>query len=144
MMEELQDYLVSIDSLGIRRRLPEYGESYVERLLIEVRDKQGVIYIAEEHGIQIGCGACIIQHWSQTDLYEHVPAKTGRITELHIVDGHRSKGIGRMLMTCMEDYFKEQECIFSRTEVLSDNKNAYDFYQKLGYQDRFVDVIKKL
>ena len=45
-MEELQDYLVNVDEMKFTRRMPEYGEHFT-KLLQEVRDKNGRIYIAE-------------------------------------------------------------------------------------------------
>jgi len=33
LIEELQDYLVDLDSLKRLRRLPEYGEIYIDKLL---------------------------------------------------------------------------------------------------------------
>jgi len=144
MMQELQDHLISVDTFGLRRRLPEYGESYTERLFTDVRDRDGVIYIAEEDGIPIGCGVCVIARQTAEDLLEQYPVKTGRVTELHILEGHRGKGAGTLLMQRMEAYFRDCECVVSRTEVLSDNTNAREFYEKNGYANRYSDVIKKL
>lgn len=144
MMEELEDYLVSIDTLHWRRRLPAYGESYTTRLLASIQKHQGIIYVAEEAGAVIGCIAGAIYVHTPEELLEHNVSSTGRIRELHICEGHRGKGIGSALMARMEEYFKEHGCEVSRTEVLTDNKHAHEFYEKLGYQDRCLDVIKIL
>lgn len=144
LMEELQDHLVMQDSLHLRRRLPEYGESYTAEMLELVATHEGVIFVAEAEGKVVGCISGTIERSATKDPLEWIPHTTGRIQELHVSDGFRSLGIGGALMEKMEEYFKEHQCNVARTEVLSDNKRAYEFYQRMGYQDRYVDVIKRL
>jgi ribosomal protein S18 acetylase RimI-like enzyme len=142
-MEELQDYLVKVDGMKFTRRMPEYGEHFTEKLLQEVRDKKGRIYVAEDQGKIAGFIAGIVYEWSTEVLLECVPLKSGRILELFVDLEHRRQGIGRMLMRKIEEYFRISGCDVFRVEVFKPNTEAYQFYQGLGYQDRIVDMIKK-
>lgn len=142
-MEELQDYLVNVDEMKFTRRMPEYGEHFTKKLLQEVRDKNGRIYIAENEGEIVGFIAGIVYEWSSEVLLECIPLKSGRVLELFVDSKHRRQGIGKMLMRKMEECFRESGCDVLRVEVFEPNTEAYQFYQGLGYQDRIIDMIKK-
>ena len=47
LMEQLMDYIASIDDLKRIRRRPEFGESYTQRTLQKVAEDNGMIYVAE-------------------------------------------------------------------------------------------------
>jgi ribosomal protein S18 acetylase RimI-like enzyme len=143
-MEGLGDYLASIDQMKFSRRMPKYGERLTEELLDKVNRKNGVIYVAEHEGLVIGFIAGIIFEWSEEELLECVPLKSGRILELFIDSNFRGQGVGTMLTEKMERYFRQNGCDVSRVEVFEPNVKAHDFYQKLGYHDRMFDMIKKM
>lgn len=145
LMEELQDHIVAKDTLHLRRRLPAYGEKYTSEELEFIAAHEGVIFVAELEGKVIGCiTGTIERHESEKDLLEWTAHTTGRIHDLHVSDGFRGSGVGTLLMERIEEFFREHQCDVSRTEVMSDNARAYEFYKRLGYHDRYVDVIKRL
>jgi ribosomal protein S18 acetylase RimI-like enzyme len=144
LMEELQDYLVSIDELKRIRRMPEYGESYTQRTLQNVAKNNGVIYVAETKGQIVGLVVGIIHEQTKEELLEHVPFKRGVVLELVVKDAYRKSGVGTLLMREMEAYFKHKGCSVAGVDVFSCNKNAYRLYWKLGYRDRDIWMTKKL
>jgi len=144
LMEELQDYLVSIDDLKRMRRMPEYGESYTERTLENVAKNNGMIYVAETKGKICGAIVGIIHEPTKEELLELIPIKRGVILELIVKKGYRNKSIGTALMEKMEDYFKQNSCTASAVEVFLPNKNAYGLYKKFGYIERTIYLTKNL
>ena len=85
-----------------------------------------------------------IETQSKNNLFECVPTKSGRILELFILDSYRGLRLGKKLMQQMENYFKKNNCDIVRVEVFVPNKNAHNFYEKLDYSDRVIDMIKLL
>jgi ribosomal protein S18 acetylase RimI-like enzyme len=144
LMEELQDYLVSIDDLKRMRRMPEYGESYTERTLQNVAKNNGIIYVAETKGRIVGLVVGTIPEQTKEELLELIPYKRGVVLELIVENGYRKKGIGTLLMEKMEGYFKQNGCSASGVDVFPPNKNAYHLYRKLGYLERNIWMTKKL
>jgi GNAT superfamily N-acetyltransferase len=144
LMEELQDYLVSLGDLKRMRRMPEYGESYTERTLQNVAKSNGVIYIAETKGRIVGLVVGIIHEQTREDLLEHVPFKRGIVLELIVTHEYREKGIGTILMEKIEGYFKQNGCSVAGVDVFFPNKIAYRLYTKLGYHDRDIWMTKTL
>ncbi len=142
LMENLQDYLVEKDQLKRLRRLEEYGKSYTSNLVKEIRKNKGMIYLAEENGKILGCIAGTIKKQTKEQRYECVYSKVGTILELVIYPEFRSKGIGKVLMNKIEDYFKKEECTTITLEVMQGNKDAYEFYKRLEYQERSKGMIK--
>ena len=144
LIEELQDYLVSIDDLKRERRMPEYGESYTERTLQNVAKNNGIIYVAETEGRVVGLVVGIMPEQTREELLERVPFKRGIVLELVVEGEYRKKGVGTMLMKKMEDFFKQNGCNVSGVDVFSPNKIAYRLYCKLGYRERDIWMTKKL
>ena len=60
LMEQLMDYIVSIDDLKRTRRMLEFGESYTQRTLQKVAENDGIIYVAEVNGQLVGAVVGII------------------------------------------------------------------------------------
>lgn len=143
-MEELQDFLVSVDDLKRGRRMPEYGESYTERTLQNVSKSNGVFYVAEAEGRIVGLVVGIMPEQTEEQLLEQVPLKRGVVLELVVEDRFRGKGVGTMLMERMEGYFKQNCCSVSGVDVFFPNKNAYRLYRKLGYRERDIWMTRKL
>lgn len=86
-MEALQDYLVTVDRMKFTRRMSEYGEVFTKRLLSNVAENSGVIYVADHENRIIGFIAGMAYSRSREELLEAVPLKSGRILEL-FVDPH--------------------------------------------------------
>lgn len=140
----LQDFLITIDPLKRLRRLNKFGESYTKNLIKTVVKDNGVIILAYDKDKIIGCIAGVIENQAKNNLLECIPTKSGRILELFVSDEYRGIKLGKKLMQKMEEYFKKKKCTIIRVEVFVPNKGAHNFYQKLNYSDRIVDMVKPL
>ena len=60
------------------------------------------------------------------------------------MDSYRGLRLGKKLMRQMENYFKKNKCDAIRVEVFAPNKNAHNFYERLDYLDRVIDMVKLL
>ena len=142
LMEQLMDYIASIDDLKRIRRMPEFGESYTKRTLQKVAENNGIIYVAEVDSELVGVVVGTIPEQSREDQLEHVPSKFGEVLELAVKAGYRGKGIGTMLMNKLIEYFRENNCTILGVGVLAPNKDAHRLYSKLGYEDRSFYMTK--
>jgi len=144
LIEELQDYLILIDPLKRLRRLPEYGEMYIKNLLQKIKKQNGIIYIAEFENTPVGMIAGIIEEQTKKEKLECIPSKPARILELIVSEKYRGKNIGSLLMETIERHFQKKGCDIIRVEVFEPNKTTHHFYQKFGYHDRAVDMVKNI
>lgn len=71
-------------------------------------------------------------------------SKKRAITELIVSQKARGKGIGKVLMNKMEEYFKSLGCEYILLDVFAYNSNAIKFYEKEGYHSRMYKEIKKI
>ena len=78
------------------------------------------------------------------DYLDYKCPKRGEITELVVSNNVRSKGIGNMLISKMEEYFKSLGCEYILVDVFAYNENAIKFYDKNGYHSRMYTNIKKI
>jgi len=143
-MERFGDYLVTVDSMKRQRRMPGFGEYFTQKMLKDVEKNYGIIYVVENERQIIGFIAGVILRQTEEDLLECVPTKAGRIIELFVDEQFRREGIGTMLMEKVEEHFRQNGCDVSRVEVFEPNVKAHNFYRKLGYRDRSIDMVKIL
>lgn len=139
-----QSYLAELDDLGRLQCNPGYGEAYTEDLLKKIKERGGQIFVAEEAGKMVGFVAGVLDTQTDLDKLGHAPLKEGRILDLFVEDEYRGSGVGKKLMTKMEQYFRDEKCGAVTLAVFGPNKKAKEFYEKLGYADRDYDLQKPL
>ena len=145
LINGLQSYIASLDHLHRQKSGNDFdAENYVARMLQKVSDNEGEIFIAETDKEVVGCIVGYIPRPSKEDLLESYPAKEGVILELIVSEQMRGSGIGSELMKAMEEYFREKGCVFVRVTCFAPNIDAHTFYQKHGYGERSIDMLKKL
>lgn len=140
----LQGFIHALDPLERIRGVQDFdARSYTDVLIQGVQKKEGVIFLAEDDGSVCGCAAGWIIPEDDEDLLGHYPSRTGRVAELFVSDVVRGKGVGSLLMKAIEDDFRAKGCDSVRVEVFSGN-DAHAFYQKIGYGERCIDMMKML
>lgn len=144
LMEDFQDYLIALEPQKRMRRLPTYGESSLRKILEKIQEKEGSFYIAEENNQIVGFICGIIQKPSTENILSHFPSTSGWITDLYIDSEYRGNGAGGKLMAQIEKYFKEKHCDSVRLALFSSNFKAHNFYKNLGFENRTIEMIKKL
>lgn len=143
LLVELQEYIVSIDKDGYNIITKEYREIAFKKTIKEIKDFDGKIFLAVENDKAIGLIVGLINNEEET-TYEFKAPKRGRISELIVSSGSRSKGIGKQLIFAMEIYFKAVGCKAVLINVFGYNEKAKSFYYKNNYLDRSLEVMKKL
>ena len=145
LLLELQQYIESIDILGYNRVVDKdlYKEEILKKTLKEVEENDGKIYLYQEENQIVGLIIGIINNEATEENDFKVP-KRGRITELIVSSKVRSKGLGKKLMTAIEEYLKSKGCEDILIEVFGYNDNALKFYFKQGFHARMLNAIKKI
>lgn len=73
-----------------------------------------------------------------------VRGAAGWVGGVGIVQSHRNRGIGRLLMTVLHESARAAGLATVQLEVITRNEAAYHLYQKVGYQTvRRLDILKR-
>ena len=144
LLVELEEYILSIDVDELDQLHPEYKDKMALLDLEEVNNYNGKCYLAIENGKAIGLIMGCIPPYDEYDYLDYKCPKRGEITELVVSNNVRSKGIGNMLISKMEEYFKSLGCEYILVDVFAYNDNAIKFYDKNGYHSRMYTNIKKI
>jgi len=76
------------------------------------------------------------------DKPHKVLSKQGYIEEFFVTGGKRGKGIGTMLFNKIVEEFKRHNCNFLGIDAYITNEKALEYYRKLGFQDRVIEMVK--
>lgn len=144
LLVELEEYILTIDKDELDQLHPEYHDKMAIIDLLEVKENNGKCYLAIENDKAIGLIMGTIPPYDKYDYLDYKCPKRGIITELVVSSRVRSKGIGKTLITKMEDYFKSIGCEYVLVDVFAYNESAIGFYEKMGYHPRMYTDIKKL
>lgn len=145
LIDDFQDYLISIDTFDRLSRSSGYGEKYTNELLSRIKSDKGVIFLALSDDQVAGVIVGVMYKILSTEMIGHKKKyKRARVLELFVKSEFRSGGVGSRLMSEMEKYFKEKKCDQINIEVFAPNTKAHEFYRKLGYQNESIDLVKDL
>lgn len=144
LLTELEEYILSIDKDQLDQVHPEYHEKMALIDLEDVKNNNGICYLAIETDKPIGLIMGTIPPYDEYDYLDYKCPKRGIITELVVTSKIRSKGVGQALMNKMEEYFKLNQCDYVLVDVFAYNEIGKKFYNKNGYHHRMYTDIKKL
>lgn len=137
-------YLESIDNLKRIHYAKSHEPLHTDQVIKKTQENNGKVFVADLGGQIIGFIAGFIQPLSEEDKMTVIPTKPGIISELYIDIKYQGQGIGTTLMQTMEQYLRDKGCDVVKTSVFAPNKNAREFYDSLDYQEREIELIKKL
>jgi GNAT superfamily N-acetyltransferase len=118
------------------------GREYFDVLLAAVREKGGIVRIAEHEGRAAGWAVA----WPDEDaIYvRETDRRFLYISELYVEDGLRGVGVGPALIAACEDWGRRQGLAFSRIGVISGNSRAESVYRRAGYAPYALRLAKRL
>ena len=114
---------------------------YLFRLL---NDNGGKIFLAKTSNSVFGMIAGYVEPKDEEDRITNRCPKRGVISDLVVSSSFRSKGIGAVLMSVMENYFSNIGCEFIAVSVFAPNEGARRFYEKSGYAPRNIELYKRI
>lgn len=143
LLVELQQHIMGIDLEKYTKISKDYGNVYFEKVMEEVNRFEGIIYLYVENDKAVGMIAGIINN-EETKSYDFVAPKRGRISELVVSKSARGKGIGSKLINKMEEHFYNNGCKSILLPVFAYNTSAIEFYERHGYHNRMLTMIKTI
>ena len=144
LLVELEEYILSIDKDNLDQLHPQYRDKMAILDLEEVEKYSGKCYLAIENEKAIGLIMGYIIEYDEYDYLDYKCPKSGEISELIVTKKIRSPGVGKLLMSKMEEYFKSMNCEYIHVDVFGYNESGINFYEKSGYHTRMLNMIKKI
>ena len=141
LLLELQEHIHSVDPEGYNIVGVNYREMSFLDIMEDVKKYNGKIMLYAENDEVLGMVIGLINNDTE-ETYNFRAPKRGRISELVVKKDVRSKGIGSMLLKSMEDYLHSVGCESILIGVFAYNNEAVKFYEKNGYHNRMLDMIK--
>lgn len=143
LFDEFQGFIAWIDPLKGNVWRKGYGQVATKETLEDVREKEGTFLLALDGEKVAGFIAGVIKHAAEIEQFTSaIPQDEGRITELYLSGEYQHQGLGRKLMTAAEDFFQKKGIKVVRVEVFAPNDSARKFYEKMGFKERSLDLIK--
>lgn len=143
-VNKLEEYQKNLDSISRVKNLDGFAEKSLEQMFENIDKYNGKIFIAKVNDIVIGFISGAIFDQSEIGKLEVGEHKQGEVLKIYILEEHRGKGLGKLMISKMEDFFKESGCDSVWIEVSSYNTNAHSTYEKLGFIDREVGMLKEI
>jgi|SRR5271170_6478283 len=119
----------------------DFDDSYL-RTLTRAPRVGGIFLVGEVGGRPAGFVAATLKkpHYS----WDATTRASGLVMELHVASEFRGLGLGRRLLLAAEKHFRSRGYDWISLGVFPTNARARAFYQKLGYQNVYVFMGKRL
>lgn len=119
---------ICTDDLGY-----ECSEEFVSNRLKNIDGSRETVFAAEINGTVVG--------YIHAEIYNTLYfASMINILGLAVSRDHRRHGVGRALITCAENWAKEQGINIVRLNSGSSRKEAHEFYRAMGYDNEKMQV----
>lgn len=144
MMNRLENHVKTLDPLKRIENNPGFDEISVTESLEHVEKYNGKICFAEDEGKVIGHIIGVIWEQSEKNRLEIGEHKLGEVIDLYLEEEYRGKGLGKKMLSMMEEYFKLHNCDSMWIGVFADNTSAHEMYKNFGFRDREIGMLKQL
>lgn len=143
-MSSFNQYIQSIDSKQRTEYKNGSTEYFVDKMIKVSEKKQGAIFLACDDKKVVGFISGYVDEQDADEKMETIPAIPGVIGEFYVSDQYRGQQIGRQLLAKMEQYLKASGSTIIRFPVFAPNAVARRFYEKAGYTERLIYIMKEL
>jgi GNAT superfamily N-acetyltransferase len=120
------------------------GERVAERNLQELQEEHnqntGKMFVAEVEEEVVGFINIRFEHESQ--MYLSSLMDYAYISDLVVLQAHRGRGIGTMLLQGAEDFARQQGATDLKIQVLARNQQATDVYLRAGFRPYEITLLK--
>ena len=129
-INELQRFERAIEEN--RRVDASVAQEFLSVLLERVKNNHGCIRLAEDdHGQPIGWAVALED---EDEVYVVAGERRfGYISELHVIESWRGRGVGRALMSACEAWARDRGLATMFIAGLAENRRALDVYRASGY-----------
>jgi ribosomal protein S18 acetylase RimI-like enzyme len=119
----------------------ETGEILGKWIDSELKNKKGIIFIAEENKELLGfaCG------WiDKKSIHLYTEKAEGYFCDLYVKENHRGKGVGKRLAEALMDFFKKNKVKFVTVETHARNETSQKLYKSLGFKKVTINLLSDI
>ena len=69
---------------------------------------------------------------------------TGFVSDVFVADSQRGRGVGELMMRRAEEWFAAQQIRRLELQVIVNNSGAHRLYERLGWRDELVQMVKEI
>jgi len=124
-----EDDVASVISINMVSLPEHYADYFFEELR---KESPETFLVAEKNGQVVGYIMCRIEY-GFSNLRRFNLVKKGHIVSIAILEQHRSKGIGTVLLQEAIKAMIKKKCVEAYLEVRVSNEGAIALYKRLGF-----------
>ena len=136
--EQFKQLYGFMETKGLVMPLVEDGAQLWINSIKSTLGKLSNIYLAYDNNKIVGFAAGIIR-LSPAYLGNK---KIGYLSHLFILPDYRRTGAGESLSQQLDNWFKEKNVDLVEVEVIVDNTNSINFFNKMGYKEDIIKLTK--
>ena len=119
------------------------GPWYIDKLKTDVAKYAGTFLVADGGNALLGY-ATLLTEVTSADQPDEVLYSYAYVGDLAVRESHRGNGVGRALIGECEKIARTAGQKWLRLGVIAANQSAREFYSRMGLEEKFLTLEKKL
>lgn len=148
LIVDFQRYLVEIDKSKQRKYFENRDEAgeYLDQSIKDAEEREGAIFLATLDDKIVGFVQGIVDRHENATMYHlsFKPEIDGWIGELFVNPKHRKQKIATKLIAAISEHFQSKNCDRIHLYVAANNHPARKVYEKMGFEEKEIELTKNL
>lgn len=142
LIEVFDQYFIDIDPWKAIKYSEKAAAYYLHQMI--TYPQNGKFLVAEIDNKIVGFIAGHIHKQTEKEIMERGQSISGDIEDFFVLESFRFRGVGTALIEKMEQFFKDAGCSHITLDVFAPNTLAREFYDKNGFTERALILVKRL
>jgi ribosomal protein S18 acetylase RimI-like enzyme len=143
-IREFIAFTISLNPDRKKQVADEFYQEVIDRFAQMIHSGNGNVYVAELEGQMAGFVYGFIKMQSLEEKEEFLSVNMGQIEYLYVRPDYQNQGIGKLLLNTITEFFRSKKCSMVSLIVLDNNVNAINYYAKLGFTTKALEMTKNI
>ena len=139
LLNEINEQHILLAPSRYKKVTDDFNQSYINKYL---GDESNTVIVAEINNKIVGVALLSIKNYDHNGPTINI--QTAFLDTIVVTSSYQQNGVGKELLIEIEKLAKQMSCNAIKINTAIENNGALKFYEKLGYKESEIQLIKQI